>query len=196
MGSDAHGNPEPIVSLSRSAEDHLEFFGQTMATRSNEAFGTLASALGKARGHVLRLAAVLEFLWWAWEGGSEPAEISEQAVRASCRLVEEYFIPMAERVYGDAAIPVQERNAMILARYLKQQKLREFNARTLQRTIGGALREADAVKAACTTLVEAGLIREKFSRAGMAPGKKARNYEVNPAVYQGSHLASVPSRGL
>jgi hypothetical protein len=113
--------------------------------------------------------------------------IPEQAVGAACRLVEEYFVPLAERVSGDAAIPVQERNAMILARYLKQKKLREFNARTLQRTIGRPLREADAVKAACAAHVEAGLIRAKFSRSGVTPGKMARNYEVNPAVYQGSH---------
>jgi hypothetical protein len=189
MGSDAYGNPEPIIiRLSRTAEEVLEQFAQLMETRGNEACGALASALGKARGHALRLATILEFTWWAWEdNGSEPKVISEQAVTAACRLVEEYFIPMAERVYGDAAIPVQERNAMILARYLKQKKLREFNARTLQRTIGGPLREADAVKAACAALVEAGLIREKFSRSGVTPGKMARNYEVNPAVYQGSH---------
>jgi hypothetical protein len=188
MGSDAYGNPEPvIVRLSWTAENVLEQFAQTMDTRTHEACGALASALGKARGQALRLATVLEFTWWAWEGGSEPTEIGEQAVKAACCLVEEYFIPMAERVYGDAAIPVQERNAIILARYLKQKKLREFNARTLQRAIGGALREADAVKAACAALVEAGLIREKFSRAGSTSGKMARNYEVNPAVYQGSH---------
>jgi hypothetical protein len=188
MGSDAHGNPEPvIVRLSRSAEDVLEQFGQTMATRSHEACGALASALGKARGHALRLAAILEFTWWAWECDSEPTVISEQAVGAACRLLEEYFIPMAERVYGDAAIPVPERNARTLARYLKQGKLREFNARALQRVIGGPLRDADAVKAACAALIEAGLIREQFSRSGATPGKKAHNYEVNPAVYQGGH---------
>jgi hypothetical protein len=99
-------------------------------------------------------------------------------VGAACRLLEEYFIPMAERVYGDAAIPVPERNARTLARYLKQGKLREFNARTLQRVIGGPLRDADAVKAACAALIEAGLIREQFSRSGATPGKKAHNYEV------------------
>jgi hypothetical protein len=108
-------------------------------------------------------------------------------VGAACRLLEEYFIPMAERVYGDAAIPVPERNARTLARYLKQGKLREFNARALQRVIGGPLRDADAVKAACAALIEAGLIREQFSRSGATPGKKAHNYEVDPAVYQGGH---------
>jgi hypothetical protein len=32
-----------------------------------------SGALGKARGHALRLATVLEFLWWCGEGGVTPS---------------------------------------------------------------------------------------------------------------------------
>ena len=75
---------------------------------------------------------------------------------------------------------------MALARHLKRTGLCEFNARVLRREIGGALlRDASAMNAACNTLVEAGLIRPKFARAGGTPGKQAKNYEVNPAVFGG-----------
>ena len=35
-------------------------------------------------------------------------------------MLDGYFIPMAERVYGDAAIPKAERNAMTVIRHLKR----------------------------------------------------------------------------
>jgi hypothetical protein len=52
------------------------------------------------------------------------------------------------------------------AKHLKTDGLLEFNARTLRREIGGSLREAKGMDEACAVLVEAGLIRERFSRAG------------------------------
>src|SRR4029453_11576156 len=114
------------------------------------------STLGKARGHVLRLSSVLEHLWWCGEPDrGEPQEISAKAVASAITLVKDYFIPMAERVYGDAAIPIAERGAMLLVRYLKRNGLKAFNAREVRREIGGVLREPEAMNAACTVLVEA-----------------------------------------
>jgi hypothetical protein len=184
MGFDAHGNPEPIViRLGRDAEDMLEEFSREMLSRAEDASGAFAGALGKVRGQALRLATILEFLWWSVQGGAEPEQVTRQSMIAACGLLDGYFVPMAERVYGDAAIPMPERLAMALARHLKRAKVREFNARMLRREIGGALRDAAAMETACTALVEAGLIREKFSRSGVTPGRAARNYEVNPVVF-------------
>ncbi len=56
MTADALGNPEPVkVPLDAGANDALEAFGQSILERSREASGSFASALGKARGHALRL---------------------------------------------------------------------------------------------------------------------------------------------
>jgi hypothetical protein len=73
---------------------------------------------------------------------------------------------------------------MALVRHLKRARPREFNARMLRREIGEVLRDAVAMEAACTALIKAGLIREKFARSGVTPGRAARNYEVNPAVFR------------
>ncbi len=187
MGIDAHSDPVPvIVPLTSAAEDALEEFACDMNARADEAAGGYAGALGKARGQALRLAAILEFLWWAGGGGPEPAEISKRAMLAACGLVDGYFIPMAERVFNDARLPVAERNAMALARYLRREHLHDFNARAARAKLGGALREAAAMAAACEHLTEAGLIRERFTRAGDTAGRKALNYEVNPVVFNGS----------
>ena len=90
---------------------------------------------------------------------------------------------MAERVFGDAAIPMAERRAMYLARTLRRTGLVEFTARDLRREIGGVLREAEHMDEACEGLVEAGLIRPRFVRAGGTKGKPAKRYEVNPLVF-------------
>ena len=186
-GTDDLGFPNPKrLRLSEAAADQIEAFASEMKTRAEEASGLFAGTLGKARGHVLRLSLVLEYLWWSAEtSGPEPEAISEQAIVAAAGLVDGYFVPMAERVYGDAAIPVSERGAMVLARYLRKAGLVEFNAREARREIGGRLREAPAMEAACRQLVEAGLIRPRFTRAGERGGRKAANYEVHPAVQRG-----------
>jgi hypothetical protein len=163
----------------------LEEFAREMALRAHEASGMFAGALGKARGHVLRLANVIEHLWWPGEyKGAEPEEISRQAVVAAAALLDAYFIPMAERVFGDAAIPLTERNAMVLIRHVRRSGRGEFNAKTLRREIGGALRESAAMAAACEALCEAGLIRSRSEKVA-GPGRPAKNYIVNPAVLAG-----------
>jgi hypothetical protein len=188
LGSDGYGHPEPIVlRLTPEAEEVIEAFAQEMVERANEASGPLAGSLGKARGQAVRLALVLEFLWWAAEPGwAEPECIAAPAVRAACRLLEEYFLPMAERVYGDAALPKEVRAAMTLTRHLRKGGAREFNARSLRRDLGGAFRERALMEGACAVLAEAGLIRPKFSRAGERAGRPAQNYEVHAVVWGAS----------
>jgi Protein of unknown function (DUF3987) len=183
MGSDQFGNPEPIhVRLSAEAEDALEEFGRDMDARSGEASGLFAGSLGKARGHALRLSLVIEYLWWCGSPStSEPEQISVDAVNAAAALMEGYFIPMAERVYGDAAIPAVERAAMVLARHLRKSGPSKFNARKTRREIGGVLRDASAMNAACATLVEAGLIRPDAKQP--AAGRPPLNFEVNTRAF-------------
>ena len=77
------------------------------------------------------------------------------------------------------------RNAMTLARHLRAHRITTFNAKTLRRDIGGTVREAAAMDAACTILVDAGLIRARPERAGSTSGRQAKNYVVNPAVPAG-----------
>src|SRR3954447_14789026 len=122
MDTDEFGHLQPRrIQLTPDAENILEAFGREVAQRAYEETGLFAGSLGKARGHALRLSAVLEHLWWcAVRGGAEPSTISVKAVTAAAGLLDGYFIPMAERVYGDAAIPAAERGAMLLARYLKK----------------------------------------------------------------------------
>jgi hypothetical protein len=107
-----------MVPLAASALPAVEEFGREMQDRQEMAGGLLRSAYGKACGLALRLSLVLEFLWWCGRDGfdSPPAMISEAAFAAAAHLVADYLMPMAERVYGDAAVRPEDRNAATLAR--------------------------------------------------------------------------------
>lgn len=177
----------PIITpLSGEAQDSHEAAIKRLYERTREASGLFASHLGKGRGFALRLAGVLEFLDWAFgaESAAEPAEISLAATERAWALCEEYFEPMALRVYGDAAISRTERDAAAIAKRIYERKELTINARAIRQSwrIPG-LREAAKVDAALAFLAEAGWVREAASRQGGSPGRQAKNYEVNPDVF-------------
>lgn len=186
MGSDAYGNPEPkILRLTDKALDVLEAFGQDAERRTEEASGLFSGTLGKARGHALRLSCIIDHLWWAARPGErEPEEISDGAMQAAVNLMNTYFVPMAERVFGDASIPMAERRAMALAKYLKRAGLRTFNARDVRREIGGQLRDAAHMDEACEGLVEGNLIRLPTTAGPRGRGRPSKTYEVNPLLHR------------
>jgi len=85
-------------------------------------------------------------------------------------------------VYGDLAMPDDERSARRLVQHLKANRIRKFNAREM-RLSGGPIREAEPMNAACKLLVEFGLIRPQFRRAGPTKGRMAQTFEVNPITF-------------
>ena len=110
------GDPVPsYVHLDDDARAVLVDFAQDAQRRERDAHGLLKSACGKARGQALRLALVLEFLWWCVGDGPEPARVSKRAMQAAAGLMDGYLLPMAARVLGDASVPADERNARTLA---------------------------------------------------------------------------------
>ncbi|GLS18108.1 hypothetical protein GCM10007874_11240 [Labrys miyagiensis] len=186
MSADQFGNPEPKhIQLTSEAEDFLEQYARSVAIRAHQATGVMAGALGKARGHVLRLAAVLEYLWWCIQPNDrEPDKISADAVLAASGIVDGYFLPMAERVFGDASIPLNDRLAMVLIRRLRDAGGLTFNSRDLRLSKGGPLRDASAMEVACSALVESGVIRPAPDREGGTKGRSSKRFEVNGRLFR------------
>jgi hypothetical protein len=179
--------PAPIiVPLTDGARALIEAFGGEMQQRQANAGGLLRSAIGKARGHALRLALVMEYLWWCGEDGmaAPPAQISARAFAAAASLMADYFLPMAERVYGDAAATDRERGAATLARWIRVQRPAELHVRHLQRDVRlPGLRTADQIRSAADNLVEADWLRPPTP--GTEFGQRGRiAYPVNPRVWE------------
>jgi hypothetical protein len=183
----APGNPRtPVfVPLVSEALPALTDFAREMQKRQAETGGLMRSALGKARGTALRLALVLEYLWWCGTDGmaSSPTTISETAFAAAAHFVADYLMPMAERVYGDAATAAEERNATTLARWIWKTRPQEMHARKLQRDVRlPGLKAAEEIHAAARLLVEAGWLVPPKGSGGA--GRRRQAYSVNPRILE------------
>jgi len=174
-----------MVPLADAARAMMETFGAAMQDRQATAGGLLGSAIGKARGQALRLALVLEMLWWCGHDGvaAPPSHISARAFAAAARLIGEFFLSMAERVYGDAAATEPERNAATLARWIIAARPAELHLRHLQMQVRlPGLRTAEQIRAAAELLVEADWLRAPAP--GTALGRRGRiAYAVNPRLW-------------
>ncbi len=177
--------PAPItVPLVDAARAMIETFAREMQDRQSNAGGLFRSALGKARGQALRLALVLEFLWWCGQDGSfaPPRQIAARAFAAAAHLVADYFLPMAERVYGDAAATERDRGAATLARWIIAERPKELHVRHLQRNVRlPGLGKAEQIRGAADALVEADWLQPPAS--GLDFGQRGRvAYPVNPRL--------------
>ena len=177
--------PCPIlVPLTAEGRVAMREFGREMQARRTNAGGLLRSAIGKARGSALRIALTLEWLWWCAKDdfAMPPTEISLAAFEAAAALIDEYLLPMAERVFGDAAATGNERNAATLARWIINERPAEVHVRDLQRSVRlPGLRTAALIKGAANVLVEADWLRPP-PIFGTQQGRIPIVYVVNPKL--------------
>ena len=184
MPADDGGEPCPAyVSLDHDAAELLERFGQEMQDAEESAHGLLRSSIGKARGQALRLALVLELLWWCASADKpEPQQVSDEAMRAAADLMRSYFLPMAARVLGDASVPAEERNARTLAEWVLRTRPAVVNVSSIR---DGArlpgLRESEPVKQACRYLAEARWLSQTDDTG--KPGRPRGDWTVNPLLW-------------
>jgi hypothetical protein len=179
------GKIEPrVLLLSDDAADVFELWVRQNDMDVREANGLYKGFVGKLRGMVLRLSLVAELMGWASKGGREPETISVATLAAVLEFVDDYAKPSALRVFGDAALPVVERNAASLACYITKTGATRINARDIRRTSGIAtLKQAQDVDEAIDALIEAGWLRALKHREGDTPGRTSKDYIVNPAVF-------------
>ena len=182
------GNPPYplLVPLADEARGMIEIFGAKMQERQAAAGGLLRSSLGKARGQALRLALVLELLWWCAVDGTAPPPIviSARAFEAAALLIGAYFVPMSERVYGDATATREDRNATTLARWILHERPGEVHVRHMQREVRlPGLRTADDIDAAAAVLVDADWLQQPARGTAFAP-RVRHAYPINPRLWE------------
>ena len=161
----------------------MEHFARDMQAAEEGAQGLLKSSMGKARGQVLRLALVLEYLrWCADEGDAEPSQVTCEAMQAAVDLVRSYVLPMAARVLGDASVPAEERNARTLAEWIMRERPAVVNVSSIR---DGArlpgLRESEPVKQACRFLADARWLSAPEPNG--TPGRPRGDWVVNPLLW-------------
>lgn len=152
--------------------------------------GVWGQWLGKQGGVALRLALVLEHLWWAADAKpgdiTGPTKISGSAMTAAMKFIDTYASPMAALALKNAAQPVEDQDASRLLRLLSNKGDAQFNARLLGRGShgpAGRLSQPSAMAAACEVLAAAKLIRHVGERADGKAGRRPSVYEVNPILF-------------
>jgi len=180
-----NGEPTPLViSLTDEAADLFDTWRQEHSL--HEPDGRFGGWWGKMPGTILRLALVLEYLWWCAEPKSpEPKQITKAAVDAAALLVDKYLKPMAQRTYGDASLPDADRNMATLGNWIQKTRPAKVNARQIRRDLHlPGLREAAPVKEALEGLVEAGWVERNPSRNSKHPGRNKADFIVSPYILE------------
>jgi Protein of unknown function (DUF3987)/Bifunctional DNA primase/polymerase, N-terminal len=159
--------------------------------------GMVASWMGKQSAFVLRLAVVLLYLRWAADGApEEPVAIGAGTIKDAVRLVDNYFTPMAYRVFGDSAQPEEQRDATAIARKIVNREIGTersgryvINRRAdVQRRKINQIRTAAGATRAINELVDGDWLRLMPVENG---GRPRGDYEVNP---QALKLVAPPIR--
>lgn len=187
--TDGSGEERPItLLLAPAAADIFEEWQIKNGKLDNESASHFKSFVGKLEGLVLRLALVAEYLKWAVGNEAEPREVSVASLIDATKFVDEYAKPMAERVFGDAALPQVERDAALLGRYILKHELRTLNLRTLKqyphKTELAAIRKADKMRAAADFLVDAGWLKPCPKRDGKTVGRASLDFIANPLLWE------------
>lgn len=173
------------VSLEEDAANEFQsWWEHTQWDAKLAANGRLAGAVGKLDGVTLRLAQVLEFLGWAWglSNTAEPERISLQSTRNAIRLVDGWVRTNLERVFAEASLPQQQRDAIEVSRWVLKNRPEKINARDLRRLPGfPGPKDAKELDAALEFLVDARWLTQE---RGEGAGRPRKDFIVNPAVYQ------------
>jgi hypothetical protein len=106
--------PEPLVlPFTDAAAAVLQAFREEAANLEGGAAGMILSWIGKLPGFCVRLAVIIQHLAWCWDDPAPPPpnEVEECAVAAAADFLEKYAVPMARRVFGEAALPQAERDS-------------------------------------------------------------------------------------
>jgi len=162
----------------------LQRWRESLYEREKDASGLYGSFTGKLPGMCLRLSALLALLATGIAGRDAPSTIGDRYLSAAGRLIDDYFISMALRVYSDASVTPTERDAAAIAKKILQHRELTVNAREIRRQWGiPGLREAKAIDAGMEALTEAGWVRLIRTPQHSGAGRPAKTFEVNPDVF-------------
>lgn len=182
------GTQTEACPLSPEAQALVEPWVGAKRDEAGEHDGVWGEWLGKQGGVALRLALILEYLWWAADAplaAPPPAEISARAYEAATLFIDGYAAPMAARAFALSAMPQEDKLGAKLAKLIQKARPETFNARDVRRSAfgpAGELAKAKEMAVACEALEAAGFIRHIGVRADGKAGRAPASYEVNPAL--------------
>jgi hypothetical protein len=206
----AAGTPEKPLVLALEDQAVTVFDGclESLHGETLRAEGLLAGWLGKGRGTVARLAAVLTLLdWTANRPGNAPppAIITAQHLHAAWDLWERYYRPHAQAVFDRAGPADGDRQGKHKARqharrvigWIRASGVKEISREEVRREALSQRVNAAGADEVILALEQAGVLREVKDEEEEYParGRPARRWQVNPALLAkpAAQIAESPS---
>ena len=187
----AVGTPEKPLVLAFEDKAVTIFDGclERLHGETLRAEGLLAGWLGKGRGTVARLAAVLALLDWTANrpnNAPPPTVIVEQHLLAAWELWERYYRPHARAVLDRAGPSDRERQVRYHARrvigWICAHGATEISREDVRRDALSQRVKAAGADEVIEALEQAGVLREADDEDDPGPGRPARRWEVNPSL--------------
>ena len=147
--------------------------------------GFIAGFVGKGRGTIARLAALLTLLEWSASADpTPPATVSASALAGATRLWEEFFLPHARAVFRVGGRSPQELRLRKAALYLRDNRLTAVRRQTIRVDALGALSTPEMPTASCASS-SAAASSGPYSARPQAPdapqpsGRSTRAFSIN-----------------
>jgi Protein of unknown function (DUF3987) len=206
----AVGTPEKplVMAFEDKAVDVFDTCLERLHPETLRAEGLLAGWLGKGRGTVARLAAVLALLdWTANRPGNAPPPtiITTHHLCAAWDLWDRYYRPHAQAVFDRAGPADGDRQGKHKARqharrvigWIRARSVKEISREEVRREALSQRVNAAGADEAILALEQAGVLREvEVDEDYPSPGRPARRWQVNPALLAKPAAQIAESPGL
>jgi hypothetical protein len=184
----AVGTPEKplVLALEDKAVEIFDGCLEQLHGETLKAQGLLAGWLGKGRGTVARLAAVLALLDWTANRPSNappPTIITAQHLHAAWDLWQRYYRPHAQAVFDRAGPSERDRQVRQVIGWLRARGATKISREDVRREALSQRVKAAGADEVIAALEQAGVLREVDDEEEYpGPGRPARRWQVNPAL--------------
>jgi hypothetical protein len=160
----------------------LDDFLRELHDRLGRTEGLEAGWLGKGRGAVVRLAAILALLARSEQDAPTDAPIiGHDTLLGAIELWQSYFWPHARTVFQRAGRTDRDRHARRVVRWLRDNKFATVTREEMRREALSQSADAQETDRVATQLEEAGVLRlDTVTRQGR--GRPAKRWQVNPRL--------------
>jgi hypothetical protein len=175
-----------VLSVSEDAKELFRSWQSNHDHQMKYMTGRKLSSYSKMEGQLFRIAANLEFIFWAMKKqGSLPTEISGDAMKEGINLMENLFKPSLDKVlsmsmFKGNSSPLIKAIVEFL-HYLLEKGEKIFNWHTYRDDLNLKKVSQEDKKKAMDLLVEANVLKENFV-VGAKGGNTKEDYMVNPKI--------------
>ena len=191
-------SPKPFARFDGEAQ---ALFDEWLVNHMNELVSIpednpMAGMMGKARGLLVRLILVIHLAAWAAGEMPEAQTITKLSLDRAMVLLEQYLIPMWERIFAAFGKTAADDGATKIAKWIKEEKLDKVRFRDIRQKHWAGLLDDKEIQAAIDMLIANRWLGEveKVSKGG----RPSVVYPVNPLVhetFEKNEVSKVPKGG-